>query len=173
VEGKGDLQGGKGQLDISIELLLSRARVCACMAPAITILKGSSTMFGAEAWTFIGEVGRVLQGGRLPSSNFRSTWGFGWGRYTCGCRCLRGRLRANCEQVQQTGVSHTTGQRRNSLFTLCVLTQQLSPHRTAPHRIPPHRAVPHRIASVFMFDCINCAIDSMRSIVPVSSYMLI
>ena len=42
-------------------------------------------------------------------------------------------------------VYHTTGQRRNSLFTLCVLTQQLSPHRTASHRAAPRCTAPHRI----------------------------
>ena len=94
-----------------------------------------------------GEVGSVLQGGWAPSSNLRSTWGFGWWWYTpagvvasvAACVPIVSRYNERC------GVSHTTGQRRNSLFTLCVLTQQLSPHRTASHRAAPRCTAPHRI----------------------------
>ena len=46
VGGKGDLQRGEGQLDITSIELLFVANVCVCLAPAITIIKGSS-LFGA------------------------------------------------------------------------------------------------------------------------------
>ena len=44
--GKADLQGWEGQLDITSIELLFVANVCVCLAPVITVTKGSS-LFGA------------------------------------------------------------------------------------------------------------------------------
>ena len=63
--GKGDLQGGEGQLDITSIELLFVANVCV-LGTCYHSYKGSS-LFGAEDMgLYCGEVGRILQGGGCP-----------------------------------------------------------------------------------------------------------
>ena len=76
--GKGDLQGGEGQLDITSIELLFVANVCV-LGTCYHSYKGLILVWSLRH-------GPVLWGGwtrtagwRLPSSNLRSTWGFGWG----------------------------------------------------------------------------------------------
>ena len=106
-----------------------------------------------------GEVGSVLQGGWAPSSNLRSTWGFGWWWYTpagvvasvAACVPIVSRYNERC------GVSHTTGQRRNSLFTLCVLTPQLSLHCITSHCTAlRHTMIQHVIRLQIEFNAVTC-----------------
>ena len=75
---KGDLQGGEGQLDIASMELLFVANVCV-LGTCYHNYKGLILVWSLRHGPILGEVGRVLQGGWAPSSNLRSTWGFGWG----------------------------------------------------------------------------------------------
>ena len=122
-----------------------------------------------------GEVGSVLQGGWAPSSNLRSTWGFGWWWYTPAgvvasvAACVPIVSRYN-ERVCLTRLG------RGVILCLPCVCSPNNCHRTAPHRIASRRTAPYRIAS-HRCSCLIISIvllhDAMHSIVPVSSYMLI
>ena len=95
-----------------------------------------------EAWTCT--VGRLdvycREEGKRPRPTYGPLGGSGL-VVACRCRCLHGRLCANCEQVEWKGVSHMTGQRHNSLFTLCVCSPN-NCHCTASHPTALHCATP-------------------------------
>ena len=99
MEGKGDLQGGEGQLDITSIELLFVANVCV-LGTCYHNYKGLILVWSLRHEPILGG-GWKRTAGRMGAL-FQLAIHLGVRVvvvHTCGCRCLRGRLCANCEQV--------------------------------------------------------------------------